>query len=652
MSPDDVIAAIDATLAPATMSTEKGAAAALARLAASNPALAATGALGAYELYKGWDVSKKYGDPNKFNTKLREKTHVHDSTKKKKTKGGPIVPYTKIDKPPATADPKDPLASKRRGKVCHDSDLLFQQDEHRMDNLKLVMGKSENVAAVQAKSIENMLKMLCGTQQMNYEFSGFMSSAYGERSTTFMVFRHNLGNETDQRTYSDVTNVSLLKPVAGAVTLPGSKTAPDNNPYWSHDNNSTWFHPMNRAAFEDCAWNLNRLKLVGGTYPQHHSKADGSYTYGANDGMNGAGGTLPDPQLFLGDNLHVMEDTGFYEGKMRRKSMLYMNNDLADNKEWPLITDTGSMAAHRMRRPRTNQYNMVFNQGKLTYDFTNKGDGPVQATIIVYKVKRQNTYLSAKLADFDQNIGALTLSDKGIPRFLYPPIKEGLNRNFTKREFAAGPTNGVEDLVEDYFLDVSKEFLPIVSDVKQSTLPFTEQQRVDFVMSAGGHRTVELVFGGDSYNPINCTLKYDAATALGGPEVTSTGAADNNTPLSKESEVVPVLDDHSYVVCLSIHGSKTTRMYAKDGAGDEDPPVRFGDMYDAAELMWKARYVEDISAAQYLNSKKRVRTRGTSHVYNGRDSLVTGEFPGVILPLDRTVRLPQSNGGHVKMEIP
>jgi hypothetical protein len=145
-------------------------------------------------------------------------------------------------------------------------------------------------------------------------------------------------------------------------------------------------------------------------------------------------------------------------------------------------------------------------------------------------------------------------------------------------------------------------------------LPFVEIKRIDFTMASGGRRNVNIEFGGDRYDPL------DTTRAL------------NDTGDLTEG----ILDEHSYIVCLSIHGIKATRSYGTVLNGIA--PNRLGDIIAPSSLEWRAYYEEHISAAMFQKSSQKLRTIGRSYEFNGKTPLVTGEKPTVVLPLASALR--------------
>lgn len=480
-------------------------------------------------------------------------------------------------------------------------------------SLCLRLGKDENGAMHQQKSISNMLKKACGNSSAIFEFNGYMASDQGKRATTFMCFRHNLGSDSTPHAYTssadvNIAKLNILSPVAGDVQLPGFETTPpnlsfasaeinDNNPYHVHSDLSTWFHPMGRAKFEDTAWNMNKLKHINNTY------------------LSTSGTSAEDaPTDYWMKAVAINDEVLFAPGEYARTSHIYSNNVNA--------SDTAPDDAGQ--KYQQSNYNMVFNRGGVTYEFANKGDGPCQCELIVYKVKRQNTYLSHALVDYIQKDGTnvVDLSHKGIPKFLHPPLEEGVKEQYNAKS-SSGVIGGNDDPNADMFTHPGKKLYPQSRYTRQSALPYKEVQRTPFTMISGGRRSVALKFGGDVYDPANVVQVNNTTSGLP----------------SEANRSIPILDEHSYIVCLSIHGVAATRVYGEHND-------RLGDIYAPARLEWKALYKESIGAAQFTDGNTRLRMNGRTHKFPGAAALIGSsgtadahkEKASVVLPLQDIVR--------------
>lgn len=483
----------------------------------------------------------------------------------------------------------------------------------KMPRITIKMGKNENSALQQEKSIHNMLKMACGNSSAIFEFNGIMTSKQGSRATTFMCFRHNMGSDETPHQYTDLgTQLNFLEPIAGDTKIPGyehitgaESAINDNNPYHVHRDLSTWFHPMGRSKFEDTAWNMNKLKHLANNY--------------LGESGSGVGAPIEDePSAHIIKTLAINNDVSFQPGQYARTSSIYSNN----------INASASKNDPEMPYPyQQHNYNMVFNKGEVSFDFCNKGDGPTQCEIIVYKVKRNTDIVSYDFDDYKQTISGVEVEDlsgRGIPKMLHPAIEEGVNEQYIARK-QTGTINGNTDPTADIFTHPGKKLYPQSRFTRQSILPFKEHQRVPFTMKSGGRRTVCIKFGGDVYDPANVKVANNLAQGF------PTGA----------DLKIPILDEHSFIVCLSIHGVSATRVYG-------DANERLGDIYAPARLEWKALYSENIGAAQFTDGATKLRMNSRTYKFPGSTGLITdaagnsAEEAAVILPLNSIVRT--SNG--------
>jgi len=462
-------------------------------------------------------------------------------------------------------------------------DQSIPSTEQRQLAVKMNLGKSLNSRMIQDKSISNMLKKASGVSSSLFEFSGYMACAQGKRSTTFMCFRHNIGSDSTPDAYSTLSGMNILHPVAGSQDLPGAATGTANQPYHYHKDLSTWFHPMGRSKFEDTAWNMNRLKFMTGEVNPSDNQP--------------LGGWSPDANV----DLPVQKDVTFAGDTYRRTSAIYENNNYAT------VNTIGNGTSPR----QFNDYNMVFNRGRIQYEFANKGDGPVSATIIVYKVKRQNTTLSSHIADYDNDSPNEQNGQRGIPKALHGPLEDGIKESYRSLP-GYGDIGGNSDPTADWNTHPGKPLYPITSRVKQSNLPFREESRVNFILNSGGRRSVELALGGDLYDPVNVVQKN-----------------------ANHAHPVPLLDSHSFIVCLSIHGTKMTRIYGSDD--------RLGDIYSVGRIEWQARYEENIGAAMFKDGNTRSRMNGRSYRFPGSGSTTTNltgaaETAAMLMPIAGATR--------------
>jgi len=291
------------------------------------------------------------------------------------------------------------------------SELLVHSGMNELQPLAMKVGKNMHAT----NSVENMLAHMNGSGSISTEFSGWLDCKATQRNTTFMCFRHNLGHEQDLPVVNGPypEGCFILKPVAGnGVGLPGGLLPQDvdaANPYHHHGNLDTWFSPLNISDYEDMSWNLNKLKLGQGSP------------------------NVPFPPAAQPLGLLGMErDAPLYEASSHRQaSNLWQNNN---------INPTNPAHVGEVSAPF--RYNMVFNSGEINYNFMNKGDGPLQATVIVYKVKKNNQTSAILKTWSSQGGGAAPgAPGYGVARNLLPAIRTGFLAS-TKNKFGTDNCQG------------------------------------------------------------------------------------------------------------------------------------------------------------------------------------------------------------------
>lgn len=458
------------------------------------------------------------------------------------------------------------------------SSALTAQEGHKTLPIKFNLGKDLNIGQVQSESIRNLLSNASASGSVVTEFSGYLECPQGSRVYTAMNFRHNLSDNANIADNGAYNSSNnILMPTAGStVPFPGSVTPHDDNPYHKHTDMSMWFAPMNRSDLEDISWTLNRLKF-------NRASKTAITGYGSGTSVD----PINTPSVLQGD-----EDVAFWEqNSHRRQSAIYKNN----------LTHTGSSGYNTA----PYKYNMVFSKGSVKYNFMNKGHGALECNIAVFKVKKNNQ-TSTNHADYN-----------GTEFFDH--VKSALRNGLQaadNRHYGTDQLNGASPYL-NFFHDASKQFLPTNSLVRQSELSYKEVTRQSFALQAGDKRLVTFKFGGEVYDPVN-----DA------PE-DSTGAYKSY-----------ILDSHTYIVVISINGTKLTRQYTADGTD-----YRMGDMYGPADLQWNAEYTENIQAAQYKKPPStKIKVLGAETSFPGSttlaDNLTKGaEDPSLILGQEALMRV-------------
>ena len=480
--------------------------------------------------------------------------------------------------PPPSETVHGPANKKSKHDHVIGSELCVQQDVQVLRPLVMKLSKDVNIGAQRAKSIENMLKHASGYGTVCTEFNGWINSEVGKRANTFLCFRHGFAADTAITSVgiSYPAGAKIIGPLAGsdASNIPGDFGLHDvspNNPWHYHAPDSTWFSPLNRADYEDMSWNLNRLKFKGEGNPTQPSA------------------------------LIVNDAPGKAWQKMRRESTLKTNNLTVHGV-------AGNPSANSVVSPY--DYDMVFNAGTVTFNFSNKGNGACHATVVVFKVKRSNI-TSVNAADWIPPTSGS--AQYGVVKDLYPAIEAGVRDQFNSK-LGLNSLGGDQDPYVDIMTNPLKELFPQSRHTLQSNLPYKEESRIKFAMTAGGRRNVTIKLGGDVYDPAQVPkTQPGTANTIGLP---------------------PIVDTHTYIVCISVNGLKATRLY-----GDHND--RLGEIIPDARLEWQAKYTESLSGCAYkADASNKIQVRGEVYDFDGATPLVADESSGVIIPLGNVVGTP------------
>lgn len=450
-------------------------------------------------------------------------------------------------------------------------------------------------------SIQNMLAHLSGHGSVVTEFSGYLESKANLRNGTFMCFRHNMGINGWLPNDPTVPNppqawpadLQVLFPISAKNNSSGLPDAwpgtPANvnaaSPFIKHGGMDSWFAPLNVSDYENMSWNLNRLKLAT-----------------SNPAVTGAGSNTGN---VLDAPLYEKDAHGCF-------SSIYMNNI------------AGSFASDQPNKAfdAPYKYNMVFNDGRVSYNFMNKGDGPLTATIVVYKLKRGSVCSN----NFKDYWTSGSLYEGGFFGQMKGPIEAGV----TNAKLDAIGTDNLEGQTfnaDDYHLNPDKPFMPITKWTKKGTLPVKEVQRMSFALPSGGRRELCIKLGGDIYDPANEPFSL----GTGGP-----GPSGSQAGVAVGPQTRALVTDSTYVVLISTHGAKCTRAWSQTGGNFG----RMGDMYAPSMLQWDARYTENIGACAYKKPYSRnIQVHGQrGSTFGTSGEMVSGGFPQAILPQQDAVR--------------
>lgn len=406
-------------------------------------------------------------------------------------------------------------------------------------------------------SIENFLSLMNATGSVSVSFGGKLISAADSRVRTYNIYRHNLHGDANLTENGAYPPGSFIMNPTGSlnVELTGGHTVSavlNRTQIRDIKNGSVFWSFYNKPDLEDVSWNLNKLKLG----PQ-------SQVAGTDDFNTPVNGASPKIQL--------LDDVKLLQGSAHRAfSAMYQNNERHDYGSTP-----GSA------RSSPYIYDSVFKQGTVDYLFMNKGQSPCEVEIIVYRTKKNGIQgVAGKFGDFDIQ----TQLEGPITQGMMKKVLSGIGTDYT----ATGYTPASSDWVgnPDY------PFLPKNRFIDQSSTPFTEVNRVKLCMQSGQRRPFQLKLGGIKYNPCTSVLR----------KVTGS--------LEDKPTSCPLLDEHSYVVCIALNGIAMSRQLGGQtnatGTGVEltSGPI-IGDTHAPADLQWYGTYTEDVGAMAY----KKIRSR-------------------------------------------
>ena len=297
----------------------------------------------------------------------------------------------------------------------------------------------------------------------------------------------------------------------------------------------------------------------------------------------------------------------------RRLSAIWQNNTRAGGVD---LGSSSFTAAPFM-------YDAVLKEGIVNYLFMNKGESPCEVEIVVFRIKKNG--VQAAPTDFN----SVSLSQQ-----LETPIGDGMMRKIlggisTDR----CPSGSHVPSATDWVSDPSRPFLPKNRFIDQALTPYTEVNRVKLVLQSGQRRPFQLKLGGIQYDP--------SKSVLAGPV----------SPKMK-----PILDEHSYIVCIALNGIAMSRQLGGIAGGSgatrlTNGPI-IGDVYASADLQWYSEYTEHVGAMSY----KKVRSRNLfsfgaaptmQSAINAHNQVATAtqkvtSTPVAMLTQAQAVRLPQT----------
>ena len=468
--------------------------------------------------------------------------------------------------------------------------------------IRLTLGKQLNSFN---HSVENFLSLMKGSGSVSVSFGGRLRSAQDERVRTYNCYRHNLHASSALIEGATYPSGYIMYPTGSvSVDLVGGNTASpllSSSSIRDIDDGSVYWSSFNKADLEDMSFNLNKFKL---------GPTSVLTTAGAPFGV--VSGVSPDIQ--------ILDDTKRMQNNLHRAfSAIWQNNRRLA--KMPISLTNYSAAPY--------MYDAVFKQGTVDYLFMNKGESPLDLEVIVYRIKKSGTQgVATDFNAFD------------IKNQLEIPICQGMI-NKTLGGFAnQGQQDGYTPLISDWINDPSRPYLPKNRFMDQSQTPFTEVNRVKLTIQSGQRRPFQIKLGGVEYDPTKLVLskRYNS--------------------FSDAAEDQPLLDEHSYMVCLALNGiamsrqlSGATARTATDNLVTVGPII--GDCFAPADLQWYSQYTEDIGAMAYKKVRNRnLFTFGAAKPFQDALSTFNNEqlsdktkissTPVALLTQAQAVRIPQT----------
>lgn len=396
----------------------------------------------------------------------------------------------------------------------------------------------------------------------------FVSKKIDKRTVTMQVFRHRM-SQTEKiavgTTPADPTGNTSQGPYPGSlddassipigvpkVLFPQNSSVPINHKYMEdvtlpdsggvvtnafsqHAPGDVAFCAINRPDLEDMSWNLNKLKL----FPLQY------------------GLTTPP--------VSAKEVKPFELNMHRRQSVLQQNNF-----QKVLATNLGAEAPASSASLSPYVYKVVLRYGVITYELMNKNDTGCQVEFIVYKFKK-TANMSADPAVYASS----TKSHGSADVSAYYPLNKLMDACGQGYLSTVGDDYATENLAgrhpeeRDVYDNPNFPLFPTLKKTIASTQPFTEVMRNKFAMPSGSRRTMTINLPGEVYNP--CSIRQ---TDVEKP-YPSTKDDDGNITLASQlvattnwgdqlrSHMIPILDEYSYAVVLSVNGQKMTRFFDK-----------------------------------------------------------------------------------------
>jgi len=456
-------------------------------------------------------------------------------------------------------------------------------------------------------AVPNFLDTLCGSGSVVTQFAGIMQSSIDVRAFCMDVFRHNLSG--NQLLPSSSTNSPY--PATGYL-INSPQQVPIDIPM---ANGYTGIATSTSSKQPFCVRGNSNL-ITGATQVPGTAYPVGAVGWSCINRPD-----LEDMSWNL-NKLKVNTKTSIANSHWSHPAEKYVTGD--HNRVSRVWVNNSQKAAPTSTTPTSApyKYSSVFNSGHITYNFMNKGDGGLIGEVIVFRKKKTQT-ASNFAADYIEHypIGGNFTSSAFLDGFIAPIANGYLNT--IQDKIGTENLEGRQPLLTDCFNSPYFPFLPKLRKTVEGQNPYAEVERIKFALPSGGRRELRVELGGARYDP--STVAVQVGDTIG---------------------AVPIVDDHTYFVMISCHGSKASR--ATGGAMDMTnqkvlPQGKLGDCYTQSMLQWTATYVENISACVYpKGGRSRLYVNGAGAQINDSDPGGPDWYGSVNIPQEQAVRTPST----------
>jgi len=463
-------------------------------------------------------------------------------------------------------------------------------EESHMTPLKFIAGPK-----IYPDHFSHFMKQFQASGISRTSWAGRILVPIGERRFHHEVFRHNLSQDVSSSTspapYPGAfkknillpTNIEDYTPAVNIFGVPvvGAEVLPANTqPFRDMINKQMYWAPDNRSDLEDMSWNANRFKP-------------------APNANNTVATTL----------LHDDVPTFAANAHSRSSKLQLVNEVNADPKPGG------------QNRPAGWQWKACFNEGTVSYNFMNKGQGPAKIELILFKVKKTHL-MSNRISDYENNLE-------------YPMNKsiEAMADGWINNNNAIASTEAYDGRVptgDDIQTNPHFPFLPQLKRTRQRNVDFSEVGRQTFALTSGARRDVVFQLPGEVFNPVN---------------IPTTTPQDLN-PFDK-GVISPCMTEHTYVITISVQGCRSTLLLSNPDAQGLPINSRLGDEFSSANIQFYCAYEEKVGPCMYQPPQNKILYNHGGIKKTITDGTAPGTFVpdvGTLLPQEKSIRCCTGNG--------